>query len=183
MGLFDFGKKKKNDNKKFLLQWQNFLLEKDGHNPSKELFFSKEDLERYTLTDVKLFTGIIEDCKKAINETVNPSVFFSRLNLLIQRAEQLRMYEPYAEFPNGNPSDIYSETVNQYHEITFKFLKRSLANTIEKSDAMKTPKGKINKFHNWYESLKEYYPYMNEKNIHFLESEYQLHTNKLTPKS
>lgn len=56
------------------------------------------------LFNVDTFLKQINESFKIVNETVNPDVFFSRYDFLLDRLEKLSMVEDQAPFQNGKPS-------------------------------------------------------------------------------
>lgn len=177
--------KRKTDSKGKLLERQNFLLtingtgDLPGHEQSDELFMSKEDMRRYTDSDVSLYLRIIDDCKRAISETVLTDVFFSRYDLLVKRADQLRSYEPYTDFKGETPTQIYNQSIREKQQRVRDFILRSSEDAMKKADAMKTPKGKIGKWNRWRESFVPYHASMDDENIRLIDSTYACAVNQI----
>ena len=116
---------------------------------------------------------IIKDCTKLVENTLKPDVFFSRLNLLVEKSKHLCDFEPYMTFSGASPTAAYSEVINNYQEAIRLFLIRYLSDTFDKAEALKTEKSKIGKYQKFYDSLQEYYCYMNEDNINYIETKYK----------
>ena len=179
MGLFDLFKEKAaeklegNQRKKdYLLQWQKTVL-KDNVS---HLIMSEQQLKETTIQQAENDLRIIKDCKKLIETTLKPDVFFMRLNLLVEKAMHLCELEKYITFSGVSPTTAYKEVKNDYHNAINQFLWRYFSDTFDKAENMKTEKGKIGKYQKFYESLQEYYCYMNEENIHYIETKYKAYT-------
>ena len=119
---------------------------------------------------------IINDCTKIVESTLKPDVFFMRLNLLVEKSKHLANLEPYFSFSGVSPTDAYNEVLNNYQEAVRLFLIRYFTDTFDKAEAMKTEKGRIGKYQKFYDSLQEYYFYMNEENIDYVETKYKAYT-------
>ena len=172
MGLFDFMKKKATAKKEHLLRWQHTVM---PNSPNK-LVLSKQQLKTMALQQGENDLRIIQDCVKLIEKTTNPDVFFMRLNLLVEKAKHLISLEEYITFSDTLPSAAYGEVINNYHEAVNQFLIRYLSETFDKAEAMKTEKGRIGKYQKFYDSLQEYYCYMNRENIDYIETKYKAFT-------
>ena len=175
MGIFNFGKRKKQE-REYLLQWQNAVLDM----PHDTLVMSRDELEEATKEGAENDLRVIKDCMKLINSTLKPDVFFERLNLMIQASIDLIRYEPYISFPNTTPSEMSLLFNEKYQEYVRSFLLRSYSDTFEKAKTMKTAKGKIGKFKRWYDNIHEHYCFMSDENKQFVESEFRHQTNILT---
>ena len=102
MGFLDF-LKKNNARKEYLLQWQNVIM-KDSPN---ELIMSEQQLKAFSQQQAANDLRIINDCGTLIETTVNPDVFFMRLNLLMEKTEHLVRLETFIKFIGEQPSDAY----------------------------------------------------------------------------
>lgn len=174
MGLFNFWKKKSNAKKEHLLRWQKVLMP-DG--PDK-LIMTEQQLKSATMQQAENDLRIIQDCVSLVEKTTKPDVFFMRLNLLKEKSKHLASFEKYIKFSGQSPTAAYNEVVKNYHEAVNQFLWRYFSETFDKAEAMKTEKGRIGKYQKFYDSLQEYYIYMNEENIAYIEKKYKDKTNK-----
>ena len=172
MALFDFMKKKSNAHKEYLLQWQNVVMPENGN----KLLVTEEQLQATTQYIAANDLRIMNDCNDIIQSTLKPDTFFMRLNLLVDKAKHLAVLERYISFSGASPSSAYNEMVENYQEAIREFLIRYFSETFDKAEAMKTEKGRIGKYQKFYDSLQEYYCYMNDENIDYIETKYRAYT-------
>lgn len=167
MGVLDtlFGVNKKQR----LLDWQNLVMEQ----PSNRLVMSEQQLRQVSVQQAQNDLRIMNDCKNLVSTTVKPDVFFSRLNLMIEKGEHLQKLEQYISFSGASPTAVLNEIKQNYQEAVSQFLVRYFSDTFDKAEAMKTGKGKHNKYIKFYESLQEYYRYMNDSNKEYVETKYR----------
>lgn len=179
MGLIDLIKKKVNEKsaeaerkRNELLKWQNIVMP-DSPN---ELIMTEQQLKSISQQQAIDDVRIIKDCLHLVETTLKPDVFFMRLNLLREKSMHLCKLEPYVNISGASPADAVKEVEEKYHEAVQQFLIRYFSDTFDKAEAMKTPKGRIGKYQKFYDSLQEYYNYMNEKNIDYIETKYRAYT-------
>lgn len=173
MGLFNFGKKKQEY--EYLLKWQNSILDK----PIDKLVLSREELLKATQEAVQTDLTKIKDSLQILKTTQNPDTFFHRLNFLIEVSNNLCRYEPHVEIDGKTPTQMHLQFVAEYQEMIRSFLLRYYSDTYTKAAALKTHKGRVSRFQKWYDSLQEYYCFMNQDNINLIESDYRLNTKSL----
>lgn len=183
MGILNFLKNKtteileENQRKKdYLLQWQNTVLT----DKTTSLIMTEQQLKEATIQQADNDLRIINDCKKLIETTLKTDVFFMRLNLFVEKAKHLSELEKYITFSGASPTAAYNEIKNDYHKAINQFLYRYFSDTFDKAENMKTEKGKIGKYQKFYDSLQEYYCYMNDENIDYIETKYKAYTKHLT---
>lgn len=172
MGFFDLLKKKATEKRDYLLQWQKTVLADDVN----KLIMTEQQLREATLQQAQNDLRIINDCKRLIETTLKPDVFFMRLNLLVEKAAHLCELEKYISFSSVSPATAYTEVKNEYNQAVKQFLIRYFSDTFDKAEKMKTAKGKIGKYQKFYDSLQEYYCYMNEENIDYIETKFKAYT-------
>ena len=171
MGLLDlFGSKKKAE----LLELQKIVL---VNSPNK-LILSEAKLKGLAASAAQRDLEIIQDCIRILGSTTKPDTFFSRFALLIEKADHLRIYEKYIKF-SVPPSKAYGELWADRQECINRFLVRYFMETFDKAEAMKTDKGKRNKYQNFYDSLQPYYDQMDADNIDYIETKYRAYTQYL----
>ena len=168
MGLLDalFGG---NNKKQRLLEWQNVVMAQR----SDRLVMSEQQLRQASVQQAQNDLRIMNDCKNLVSTTVKPDVFFSRLNLMIEKGTHLQQLERYVSFSGASPTAALNEIKQDYQEAVRQFLVRYFSDTFDKAEAMKTEKGKQNKYIKFYESLQEYYCYMNDSNKEYVETKYR----------
>ncbi len=91
---------------------------------------------------VKMMMKQSEDCAKLIDSTVNPDVFFERLNFMLDLTLTLQRYEKYKVFRGGTPSVLYNQMVTNLWEIVDGFITRAYNKQREKAAKLKTDNGK-----------------------------------------
>jgi hypothetical protein len=168
MGLFDFGRKRK-EREEYLLRWQNVVM-KDS--PDRLIMTEKQLWEASTQQALNDFR-IISDCTRLIEITKEPDAFFTRLDLLIEKAKHLASLEKYISFSGASPTDAYNEALHDRNEAIRLFLIRYFSETFDKAESMKTEKGRIGKYQKFYDSLQPYYNYMTEEHIRYIEKKYK----------
>lgn len=173
MGLFDvlFGGSSK---KQRLLEWQNIVMAQK----SDRLVMSEQQLRQVSVQQAQNDLRIMNDCKNLVSTTVKPDVFFGRLNLMVEKGEYLQQLEQYISFSGASPTAALNEIKQNYQEAVKQFLVRYFSNTFDKAEAMKTEKGKQNKYIKFYESLQEYYCYMNASNREYVETKYRAYVKE-----
>ncbi len=162
VGLFGFlfgGSKKKK-----LLEMQRIVLkDSPGH-----LIMSEAQLKRAAMQQAQNDLRIIKDCISLISKTEKPDVFFSRLDLLEIHSKHLMELEPYISFSGASPKDAYKEIVTKKDECIRQFLVRYCTSVKIKADAMKTEKGKTNKYIKSYENLQPYFSCLSDRNKEYV---------------
>ncbi len=172
MGLLNFLMGKINAKNERLLQWQNAIM---TDSPDR-LIMTEEQLRSATIQQAENDLRIINDSAKLVEKTTKPNVFFSRLNLLIEKAKHLASLEKYISFSGTSPAMAYNEALRNYNESVQLFLIRYFSETFDKAEAMKTDKGRIGKYQKFYDSLQEYYCYMTKDHIDYIETKYKAYT-------
>jgi hypothetical protein len=174
MGLFDFLTRKLNGKNERLLQWQNAIM---TDSPNR-LIMTEEQLKAATIQQANNDLRIINDSASLVEKTTKPDVFFSRLNLLIEKSKHLASLEKYISFSGAPPTAAYNEALQNYNESIRLFLIQYFSETFDKAEAMKTEKGRIGKYQKFYDSLQIYYQYMTEEHIRYIETKYKAYTGK-----
>jgi len=129
------------------------------------LIMSEGQLIEMAFQNVNNDIRIIEDCKSIIIETIKPEVFFSRFQLLEDKCERLKQFEPFVPFKDTTPTDMLAEIQEKKDGITMQFIKRYYEAVKKKAEEMKTDKGKKNQFIKYYNSLEPYFGVLSEENI------------------
>lgn len=168
------GVAKRNEHKQFLLEWQNEVIRAKDKTT---LITDEKQLRKLTIEQMKRDTEIINDCLKLMNSTYNPETFFMRLNLMKEKIEHICKLDIYVPFKTVNNTyatseDLYEDLISNYYEAIQQFIIKYFNRTLDKVDKLKTPKARIKRYDEFYDSLKEYYCYMNEKNIGYIETKY-----------
>ena len=174
MGLFDFMQKKTIGRTEYLLNWQRLVMP-DSQN---KLIMSEQQLKAASVQQAENDLRIVRDSANLIEKTTKPDVFFMRLNLLVERSGHLANLEKYISFSGSSPTAAHHEIISNYHKAINQFLVRYFSETFDKAEAMKTEKGRIGKYQKFYDSLQEYYRYMNPENIDYIETKYKAYTRR-----
>ena len=171
MGLFDlFGNKKQE-----LLELQKLVLD----NSPDKLIMSEKQLKDLATKAAARDLEIIQDCIRIVGSTTKPDTFFSRLALLIDKADNLRKYEKFISFKGASPSEAYGQLWSDYQESIQRFLIRYFSDVFDQAEKLKTDNGKLNKYQKFYDSLQPYYSQMSADHIDYIETKYKAYTNLL----
>jgi len=160
VGLFTFGKKKE-----YLLNWQKVVL---SDSPDK-LIMTEKQLKEATEQQAKNDLRIINDSRTILETTVNPDTFFSRLNLLKDKAKHLVCLEPYMQFTGASPTVALNEVINTEQEAIYNFIIRYFGDVFDKAQKLKTDAGKCKRYQVFYDSLAPYFDKMDERNKKYVE--------------
>lgn len=115
------------------------------------------------------YLKIVNDCAKLVNSTVNPGVFFSRYDLMVENLTKLSQIEYLLKFTGKKPSTQLNEIVSRRDYETSLFIARSFEKLMHDVEKLKTPKGKGNKISAYFTNMSEYSRYLSNKNIEALQ--------------
>ena len=161
---------------KYFLEWQKAV----SPNTPDHLVMNFKQLKAWTATSVKNDQRIINDCVEILEKTTKPDTFFSRFGLLTDKVAHLSTLAEYASEAGYKPKYLKRKCATlplRYNYFIEMFLSRYYSETVQKAEILKTEKGRNNKYQKFYDSLQEYYSYMTEEHIDFIETKYRLHTN------
>lgn len=147
-----------------LLNWQKIVL---TDSPDR-LIMTQEQLQQLSEQQASDDLRIIQECMKIISYTIEPDVFFSRLDLLKEKASHMKSLEPFVDFSGATPTAALNEVLEKEQECIYQFLVRCYSCTFDKANTMKTEKGKNNQFKKLYDSLIPYFERMDEQNINYI---------------
>lgn len=111
------------------------------------------------------YLRIAQDSANLVNTTKNPEVFFPRLNLLIEKMEQLAAMENLVDFSGNSPSNNLAEIKRNRDKIIHDFLQRYYEDTKQKIESVKTPKAKHNHAERFKAKIEPYMYELSESNI------------------
>lgn len=166
MGLFSVltGKNAK------LLKLQKLVVKK---SPNKLIMSEKQLMDTARMT-ANRYLEICNDSMSIIDSTINPDVFFSRLDLLLKNLADLQALEKYISF-SGSPSKSLSRIRAHRQEIIHDFLVRYRNDIALQANDAKTTRGKESKYKKFAKSLRPYYSQMNKQNIQYVKSNSSMH--------
>lgn len=174
MGFFD-SLLMSNEKKERLLRWQKLILT----DCPDRLIMTEQQLRETTIQQAQNDLRIMNDCYRLVEKTLDPDVFFMRLQLLLEKSIRLCSFEQFISFSGANPSEAYNEIKTKYQEAINQFLIRYFSDIFDKAEKMKTEKGRMGKYQKFYDSLQPYYKYMNDENIDYIETKYKAYTRHL----
>ncbi len=151
-------------NRKQLLEWQNIVT----NNSSTKLVMSASQLKNSSMIQVNNDLRIIQDCVNLVNKTTDPDVYFSRYKLMLEKAEHLKLFEPYISFTGDSPSRSLEKLKAEEQQSINDFLHR----VVEKVECLKTDSGKKNRYQKLYTDLTPYFDRMNTENIDYVETHF-----------
>ena len=152
MGFFDLFKTKEKTNLK-LLKLQNIVYAK---NYDKIIFPEQQILDSACNMYVPQISRMIDDSVDLVNDSVVPETFFFRLDFLIEKLQELVIFEDLIVFNPPLPSTQLDEVMEKYDLIIQQFLERYVDNCVMKTNKLKTKKGKINKIENFSIEILKY---------------------------
>lgn len=166
MGLFSF-KRRKKEKIEFLLQWQRAVM----LNSPNRLVMTEEQLKDMTAKQAIDDLRIVIDCERLCEITLNPDVFFKRLNLWKEKMNHLLTLEKYGNFTMIHTAN--NRVVTEYNDIVKWFLIRYHTDFCAPASAFKSKKSRLNRYQKWYDSLQKYYCYMTAEHIEYIEERYK----------
>lgn len=99
---------------------------------------------------------IIRESSKIAQETLKPEIFFSRLDLVLERYEHLASIEDYVSFNGERPSEIYAQAKSAESDTIQHFIKRYFLDAYQKARELKTTTGRENRIIKAFETLMLY---------------------------
>lgn len=122
---------------------------------------------------------IMSDCSNILQTTVNPDVFFERLQLFAAHCFTLVSLENYISFSGASPTTLYDVFLREKQEVIHEFLVRYFNKVDIKASGLKTAKGQLNQYQKFYDSLKQYFTEMDTNNVDYIETKYKAYTRLL----
>lgn len=98
---------------------------------------SKHELEFVQTTLVQ-----VQDSAHLVNTTVQPDVFFKRLNFLLDLLLRLQSFEKYGIFKGGTPTSDYQKIISNLELTVDDFITRALEASNKKVASLKTEKAR-----------------------------------------
>ncbi|MEE1219533.1 MAG: hypothetical protein U0L20_06390 [Ruminococcus sp.] len=154
-----------------LLKLQKLVV---ANSPNKLVFNEKTliiEAKKIVNNDMR----IINDCVKLVNTTINPDVYFSRYDLLLEQLQHLILFEPYLSFSGESPTQSYKKILSYQEKSNMDFLERYYMSVIEKAKTLKTDKAKNNRIKKFQESLEPYFDKLTPSQCYFVKSKDTIH--------
>ena len=156
MGIFDiFGKTSRKPT------LQEILYE---NAPSNRITIPREQMLNLANQRAAQDIRIINESKTIIQTTVKPDVFFSRLNLLRDKIDDLVMLSPYIKIKGVSQHQLKQSYENDREEIINGFIDRYYKSVKKKADTLKTQKAKDNQYNKFFDTLEKYQPELSDGN-------------------
>lgn len=108
---------------------------------------------------------IIRESSILVDETSDPGVFFSRMDILFERYAHLASIEQHLPLSGEKPSTALQKLQDGFSNNTNEFIKKYFANVDMKAKSLKTATGKRNRIAKAYEALMEYKGKLDASNI------------------
>lgn len=107
--------------------------------------------------------AIMKDSALVAEKTTNPEIFFSRMDLFIEKAEHLASIKQHVpELLATDPANAADAAKASYFDNTAEFIEKYFADTVSKAQSLKTKNGKTNRVNKAFDALMEYKEKMNE---------------------
>ena len=95
----------------------------------------------------------LKDNEKLINTTVNPAVFFGRINFTLDLLLHLSQYEKYKIFKGATPTHDYNIILENIELTVDKFIDRALESNQKKIETLKTDGAKRKNYEKFTSAL------------------------------
>lgn len=115
-----------------------------------------ERLKQTYTQEAKNDLRIIEESSKIAQETLNPDIFFSRCDLIIDRYEHLATIEKFVSFQGERPSEICAQFKAGFSDAVKDFVKKYFLDSYQKARELKTPTGRQNRIAKAFKTLMLY---------------------------
>lgn len=99
---------------------------------------------------------IIKESAFIVERTLDPSVFFSRMDLMFERLEHLVSIEHHLSLTGESPSVVYQKTKDSYSENVKEFIEKYFDDSFSKATGLKTRAGKENRIKKSFETLMQH---------------------------
>lgn len=114
---------------------------------------------------------IIQDCVNIVNSTKNPDTFFERYELMEKKIDELIAIQG-PKYTGQSPTELKTQVVSKKQAAIHDMIDRYYTDVSVKASALKTAKGRMNRFHTFMSTLEDYYDQMNDANIKYAEDLY-----------
>ena len=121
--------------------------------------------------NAKNILKIINDCKRIVNSTKNPDIYFERYSLLEEKARELCTIK-HIHFTGTQPKKIVKIVAGSKQASIRAMIDRYFDDISIKARRLKTKKAKREKIYSFITTLEDHYGYMNEENVQYIQTLY-----------
>lgn len=112
---------------------------------------------------------ILIESRDIVNRTTDPEVFFSRYDLVKEKAEQLASVSKYVKFKGTKPAEVLRQVTEQEDAATRDMVLRCFQKAMLNAEKLKTEKGKLGQFEKFQSSLEPYFFRMSDENARLVQ--------------
>ena len=112
---------------------------------------------------------IMIESRDIVNRTTDPEVFFSRYDLVKEKAEQLASISKYVKFKGMKPAEVLRQVTEQEDAATRDMVLRCFQKAVLNAEKLKTEKGKLGQFEKFQSSLEPYFFRMSDENARLVQ--------------
>lgn len=164
MGLLDLFKPKEKTNLK-LLKLQNIVYQNDY---DKIIFPEQQILDYACNIYIPQITRIIDDSIELVNNSVVLDTFFFRLNLVIEKFNELVVLENLMVINAPLPSEQLNDVLEKYNSVIQDFLERYTEKCIREINKMKTTNDKITKIEKFSTEIFKYKKHFTTSHLEYI---------------
>ncbi len=140
---------------------------------SKGRTFTEEQILHTADTILSNDIRITDDCAKIISSTDNPSVFFERYKLLLEKYSEMVQYESFLEIFGYQPSESLCYYRNDKAKFEKKLIDRCYNKALIKADSLKTEKAQRNQFIKAHDVLLPFQPNMEAESCLYIDKKFK----------
>lgn len=112
---------------------------------------------------------ILIESRDIVNRTTDPEVFFSRYDLVKEKAEQLASISKYVKFKGTKPAEVLRTAVEQEQAAVRDLIVRCFQKAVQGAEKAKTEKGKRSQVEKFQTSLEPYFFRMSDENAQLVQ--------------
>lgn len=152
-----------------LLELQKLLVK----NSEEKLICSKSELYEMAQETISNNMRIIKESQNIVENTKDIDTFFTRINLILYKYEEICLFEPYIDFEGHSPSEAYEQEISECENETKHFIYQYIAYMLESAQNLKTERGRFSRYQKAYESFRSHYDTISHENQVRIETEFQ----------
>ena len=112
---------------------------------------------------------ILIESRDIVNRTTDPEVFFSRYDLVKEKAEQLASVSKYVKFKGTKPAEVPRMAVDQEQAAVRDLIVRCFQKAVLGAEKAKMEKGKRSQVEKFQSSLEPYFFRMSDENARLVQ--------------